>query len=55
MGQLTGKRAFVTGAEQGIGYATAELLIEAGCDVALHYFMGDEGPTVVDTPSAGLP
>jgi 3-oxoacyl-[acyl-carrier protein] reductase len=44
MSKLTGKRAFVTGAEQGIGYATAEILIEAGCDVALHYFMGDEGP-----------
>jgi 3-oxoacyl-[acyl-carrier protein] reductase len=44
MGQLTGKRALVTGAEQGIGYAAAEKLIEAGCDVALHYFMGDEGP-----------
>ena len=44
MGQLTGKRAFVTGAEQGIGYATAELLIEAGCDIALHYYLGDEGP-----------
>jgi 3-oxoacyl-[acyl-carrier protein] reductase len=44
MSTLTGKRAFVTGAEQGIGYATAEKLIEAGCDVALHYFMGNEGP-----------
>lgn len=44
MGQLKGKRALVTGAEQGIGYATAEKLIEAGCDIALHYFMGDEGP-----------
>ena len=44
MGQLTGKRAFVTGAEQGIGYATAEKLIEAGCDIALHYYQGDDGP-----------
>jgi 3-oxoacyl-[acyl-carrier protein] reductase len=44
MGQLTGKRALVTGAEQGIGYATAEILIDAGCDIALHYYMGDEGP-----------
>lgn len=44
MEQLTGKRALVTGAEQGIGYATAEMLIEAGCDVALHYYMGEEGP-----------
>jgi 3-oxoacyl-[acyl-carrier protein] reductase len=40
MGTLKGKKAFVTGAEQGIGYATAECLIKAGCDVALHYFHG---------------
>jgi 3-oxoacyl-[acyl-carrier protein] reductase len=40
MGTLKGKKAFVTGAEQGIGYATAECLIKAGCDVALHYFQG---------------
>ena len=44
MGSLRGKRALVTGAEQGIGYATAEELIEAGCDIALHYHIGDEGP-----------
>jgi 3-oxoacyl-[acyl-carrier protein] reductase len=44
MTKLTGKRALVTGAEQGIGYATAEQLIEAGCDIALHYYMGDDGP-----------
>jgi 3-oxoacyl-[acyl-carrier protein] reductase len=44
MGSLRGKRALVTGAEQGIGYATAEKLIEAGCDIALHYHIGDEGP-----------
>jgi len=44
MSSLKGKRALVTGAEQGIGYATAEKLIEAGCDIALHYYMGDEGP-----------
>lgn len=44
MGALRGKKAFVTGAEQGIGYATAECLINGGCDVALHYFQGTEGP-----------
>lgn len=44
MGTLKGKKAFVTGAEQGIGYAVAEDLIKAGCDVALHYFQGTEGP-----------
>jgi 3-oxoacyl-[acyl-carrier protein] reductase len=44
MGTLKGKNAFITGAEQGIGYAVAEELIMAGCDVALHYFQGTEGP-----------
>lgn len=44
MGTLKGKKAFVTGAEQGIGYAVAESLIKAGCDVALHFFQGTEGP-----------
>ena len=44
MGLLKGKSAFITGAEQGIGYAVAEDLINAGCNVALHYFQGNEGP-----------
>ncbi|HXP96030.1 MAG TPA: SDR family oxidoreductase [Telmatospirillum sp.] len=44
MGSLVGKRALVTGAEQGIGKAVAEGLLKAGCDIAIHYFMGEEGP-----------
>lgn len=44
MGSLVGKRALVTGAEQGIGKAVAEGLLNAGCDIAIHYFMGEEGP-----------
>lgn len=44
MGSLVGKRALVTGAEQGIGKAVAEGLLHAGCDIAIHYFMGEEGP-----------
>lgn len=44
MGSLVGKKALVTGAEQGIGKAVARALIEAGCDVAVHYFMGEDGP-----------
>lgn len=44
MGSLVGKRALVTGAEQGIGKAVAEGLLRAGCDIAIHYFMGEEGP-----------
>ncbi len=44
MGSLANKKAFITGAEQGIGKAVAEHLIDAGCDVFIHYFMGEEGP-----------
>ncbi|HIH4874131.1 TPA: SDR family NAD(P)-dependent oxidoreductase [Klebsiella aerogenes] len=44
MGTLIGKKAFITGSEQGIGWATAEKLILAGCDVLLHYHSGEEGP-----------
>lgn len=44
MGSLAKKRAFISGAEQGIGKAVAEHLIDAGCDVFIHYFMGEEGP-----------
>ncbi|WP_312980830.1 SDR family NAD(P)-dependent oxidoreductase [Atlantibacter sp.] len=43
MGDLTGKRVFITAAGQGIGYATAKALIEAGCDIYLHYFSDDSG------------
>lgn len=44
MGKLNGKKAIITGAEQGIGFATAKTMIEAGCDVYIHYFSGTEGP-----------
>ncbi|MFT4172024.1 MAG: SDR family oxidoreductase [Rhodocyclaceae bacterium] len=44
MGSLNKKRALVTGAEQGIGKAVAEGLLRAGCDIAIHYFSGEEGP-----------
>ncbi|PRY26536.1 3-oxoacyl-[acyl-carrier protein] reductase [Aliiruegeria haliotis] len=44
MGTLTGKKVFITGAEQGIGYHTAKCLIDAGCDIYIHYFNGVEGP-----------
>ena len=44
MGSLANKKAFISGAEQGIGKAVAEHLIDAGCDVFIHYFMGEEGP-----------
>lgn len=44
MSKLNGKKAIITGAEQGIGFASAKALIEAGCDVYIHYFSGTEGP-----------
>jgi 3-oxoacyl-[acyl-carrier protein] reductase len=44
MGTLKGKRAFVTGASQGIGAAIAEGLVDAGADVVLHYFQSDATP-----------
>jgi 3-oxoacyl-[acyl-carrier protein] reductase len=44
MGSLKGKRAFVTGASQGIGAAIAEGLVEAGANVCLHYFQSDATP-----------
>ena len=44
MSKLSGKNVFITGAEQGIGKATAERLIEAGCNIYVHYFIVDEWP-----------
>lgn len=44
MGSLSGKKVLITGAEQGIGKATAKALLEAGCDIYIHYFSGEEGP-----------
>jgi 3-oxoacyl-[acyl-carrier protein] reductase len=44
MGSLKGKRAFVTGASQGIGAAIAADLVDAGADVVLHYFQSDATP-----------
>jgi 3-oxoacyl-[acyl-carrier protein] reductase len=43
MNHLNGKRALVTGAGQGLGYAIAEHLLEAGADVAVHYFSSQAG------------
>tara|TARA_R110001583_G_scaffold4077_7_gene24384 strand:- start:11817 stop:12581 length:765 start_codon:yes stop_codon:yes gene_type:complete len=44
MGCLKGKKVFITGAEQGIGFHSAKELITAGCDIYIHYFSGTEGP-----------
>jgi 3-oxoacyl-[acyl-carrier protein] reductase len=44
MGTLKNKNAFITGTSQGIGAAIAEILINAGCNVCMHYFSSDEEP-----------
>lgn len=44
---LSGRRAWVTGASRGIGRATALALAEAGCDVAIGYQQADEEAAAV--------
>ena len=44
MGTLKGKTAFVTGTSQGIGAAIAKNLINAGCNICMHYFSSGEEP-----------
>lgn len=41
MGDLSGKRALVTAGGQGIGLAITKALIQAGCDVYIHYFSSE--------------
>lgn len=53
MGDLRGKRALVTGASQGIGLAIGEALLQAGCEVALHYFTSDSEPLLLADRYAG--
>jgi len=43
MGNLKGKRALVTGGGQGLGYAVTKQLLNAGADVAIHYFSSESG------------
>jgi 3-oxoacyl-[acyl-carrier protein] reductase len=54
MGTLKNKRAFVTGASQGIGAAIAEALVDAGADVCLHYFQSDATPRKLAEKAKGL-
>jgi len=44
MGTLAGKKALVTGTSQGIGAAISKALIEAGCDICMHYFHSPDEP-----------
>ncbi len=45
MGNLKGKNVFITGTSQGIGAVTSKALIEAGCNIAMHYFRSDATPS----------
>ena len=40
---LTGKVAIITGGVQGLGKATAAMLLRAGAQVAVNYFDDDAG------------
>ncbi len=44
---LSGQKALVTGANSGIGEAVAIALAEAGADVVINYFVGDEAAEAV--------
>jgi 3-oxoacyl-[acyl-carrier protein] reductase len=43
MGNLNQKCVLVTGGGQGLGYAIVEHLLDAGADVAVHYFSSETG------------
>jgi 3-oxoacyl-[acyl-carrier protein] reductase len=49
MNKLKGKNAFVSGSSQGIGAAISKLLIEAGCNVCMHYFSSNTEPMRLKT------
>jgi 3-oxoacyl-[acyl-carrier protein] reductase len=42
MGILKGKTTLMTGASQGIGAAIGKALIDAGCNVCIHYFISSD-------------
>jgi 3-oxoacyl-[acyl-carrier protein] reductase len=54
MGTLKAKRALVTGGGQGLGYAIVERLLEAGAEVAIHYFSSEDGARRLQERAADL-
>jgi 3-oxoacyl-[acyl-carrier protein] reductase len=54
MGNLKGKRALITGGGQGLGYAVTEHLLQAGADVAVHYFSSETGARDLKQRAEGL-
>ncbi|MCF7687694.1 MAG: SDR family oxidoreductase [Cephaloticoccus sp.] len=45
--KLSGKRALITGAGQGLGQAIARELLRQGCDLALHYYSSKTGAETI--------
>lgn len=54
MGRLLGKRALVTAGAQGIGLAISRHLLEAGCDVFVHYRSSAAGARSLELEAARL-
>jgi 3-oxoacyl-[acyl-carrier protein] reductase len=54
MGNLKGKRALVTGGGQGLGQAVVRQLLEAGANVAIHYFSSESGAQALKIHGEGL-
>jgi len=54
MTKLLGKRAFITSGAQGIGLATSQQLLRAGCDLFVHYRSSAESAAALVQHATGL-
>lgn len=54
MGSLIKKKVFITAGNQGIGRATTIALLNAGCDVFVHYYKSEEGQDEVRELASSL-